>query len=442
MVRVGIRREDKNEWERRAPLTPDHVAGLIEDHGVDFTVQPSPLRAFPDRDYRAAGAEVAEGLADCRVVLGVKEIPLARLAAARTYVFFSHTGKAQAYNMPLLRRILDLRCTLLDYEHVLDERGRRLIFFGRFAGYAGMIDALWALGRRFADEGRRTPFERIRLAHDYASLDEATSHVARVGDALRHSGIPEGLRPIVFAFTGSGNVTRGAREIFERLPHVELHLEELRGFARDPERPRNVVYGLHLQRAQRYERIDGAPVRIEDLEREPKRFRGAIPGLLEHLSVLVHGAYWKPAQPRLLTIDDLRRHWADVARPKLRLIADVSCDVRGGIEATVHVTTPSDPVFVYDLERDEAVGGVHGRGPVVLAVDNLPCQLPVESSEHFGDTLQRFVPLLARCDWDAAFEDLPLPPEMRDAVIAHRGRLTPRFAHLARHLPPAAGTRD
>src|SRR6185295_18828131 len=228
---IGIRREDKNEWERRVPLTPDHVAELVEQHGVAVHVQPSSIRAFPDKDYRSAGAEVDERLAAPRVILGVKEIPSELLLPGRTYLFFSHTSKGQAYNMPMLQRILELGSTLVDYEHVLDERGRRLIFFGRYAGHAGMIDALWALGRRLAAEGISTPFERVRLAHDYSSLDEAASHIARIGESLRHTGVPAGLHPLIVGFTGSGNVSRGALEIFDRLPHVEVDAEELAGIA-------------------------------------------------------------------------------------------------------------------------------------------------------------------------------------------------------------------
>ncbi len=434
MLRVGVRREDKNEWERRAPLTPDHLTELIETHGLEFAVQPSPIRIFPDRDYCATGATIDEKLAGCRLILGIKEIPPRELEAAKTYLYFSHTSKGQPHNMPALRHLLELGSTLLDYEHILDERGRRLVFFGRFAGYAGMIDALWALGRRYAAEGYPTPFESVRLAHDYSSLDEATHHIARVGERLRHTGVPDALRPIVFAFTGSGNVARGALEIFDRLPHVELLPEELAQLVHDPAQPRNVVYRVNLRRDQRFERSDGGPCDLAELAEHPERFRSSLPRWLPYLHVVVHGAWWKPAQPRLLSIADLRDHWARQAHPRLRLLADISCDIDGGIEATVRATTPAEPVYVYDLLRGETRDGVRGAGPVVLAIDNLPCQLPAESSDHFGDTLLRFMPQLAGCDWERPFVELDLPAEMKNAVIVHRGELTPRYRHLEQHL--------
>ncbi len=426
---IGIRREDKNEWERRAPLTPDHVALLVAKLGLRFTVQPFPRRAFADLEYRSAGARLEEDLGGCDLILGVKEIPLDKLLPGKAYLFFSHTTKQQAYNVPLLRRLLDLRCTLIDYEQILDERGRRLIFFGRHAGYAGMIDTLWALGQRLAAEGIATPIERVRLAHEYSSLDEATHHISRIGEELRRTGVPDTMRPVVCGFTGSGNVTRGALEIIQRLPSVEVAPEQLDGLLEDEQVLRNVVYTVKFQRDHRYRRLDGGPVDVEELTRHPERFESGIPRWLHHLTVLVHGAYWKPPQPRLLTLEQLRWLWSG-PRPKLRVIADISCDIHGAIEATVRAGTPGNPVYVYDLDRDQAVDGVRQPGPVMMTVDNLPCQLPRESSQHFGDALMRFVPALARCDWSRPLDRLGLPEELARAIVVHHGELTPNYFYL------------
>ena len=336
--------------------------------------------------------------------------------------------------MPVLSRLLELGSTLIDYEQVVDERGRRLIFFGRYAGHAGMIDALWALGRRLAVEGFTTAFERVRLAHDYSNLDEATHHIHRIGERLRHTGLPPELYPVGCAFTGSGNVSRGSQEVFDRMPYVEVAPEELETLAQDTQRPRNVIYKTILERRHRFERIASGPFNQEELEKHPQRYRSGLPRFLPHITMLVHGAFWSPDQPRLISIDDLKQLWKNQERPRLRVIADISCDIGGGIEVTVRPTTPGEPVFVYDLERGETIDGVRGQGPVVLAVDNLPCQLPTESSEHFADTLARFVPVLARCDWQVPFKQLELPRTIADAIVVHRGELTPRFEYLSRHL--------
>lgn len=434
MRRVGLRREDKNEWERRVALTPDHVAELAERDDLAVTIQPSERRAFPDRDYRAAGAVIDEDLSACDVIFGIKEVPPDKLVPGRPHAFFSHVIKGQPANMPMLSRLLELGSSLVDYERIVDRRGRRLVFFGRYAGYAGMIDALWALGRRLAAEGFATPFERVRLAHDYSSLDEATHHLSRIGEELRHRGLPEELRPMVFGFTGSGNVSLGAQEIAERLPIVEVLPEELAAIPSGADYPRNVLYKVAFERQHRFRRADGGPFDAAELDAAPERYTGGLERWLGELTLLVHGSFWSPPQPRLVTIEGLGRLWSGPAPPRLRVLADISCDVGGGIECTVRATSPGDPVYVYDLRSGRDLPGVAGCGPVVLAVDNLPCQLPAEASEHFGDTLLRFVPQLAACPWHEPLDALGLPEELARAVIVHRGELTPRYAYLAEHL--------
>jgi alpha-aminoadipic semialdehyde synthase len=410
---IGIRREDKNRWERRAPLTPDHVAELTR-HGVAVAVEPSPVRVFADEAYRAAGASLVDDLSSCPVVFGVKEIPLARLASETAYLFFAHVTKGQPGNMPMLRRLMELGSTLVEYEKIVDERGRRLVFFGRHAGFAGMIDTLATLGRRFRHEGIDSPFATFKLAHEYTDLEEAHAELARVAGIIRRDGVPEALHPLVVGFTGSGNVSKGAQEIFDQLPYEDVIPEDLPSLFTNADLPRNLLYKVIFTR--------------ED------RFGGAIAPGLSYLTALVNGIYWEPGQPRVVTITDLGALYANGSSPRLRVIGDITCDLHGSIEANVKITTPGDPVYVYDVDTGQALRGVAGRGPVVLAVDNLPCELPVDASQHFGDALLRFLPALARCEWQQPFESLELQDEIRRAVVVHRGRLTPDYLHLERHL--------
>jgi alpha-aminoadipic semialdehyde synthase len=410
---IGIRREDKNRWERRAPLTPEHVAELTR-HGVDVAVEPSTLRVFPDEAYRAAGARVVDDLSSCPLVLGVKEIPVERLNPGTAYFYFAHVTKGQPANMPMLRRLIELRATLVDYEKIADDRGRRLVFFGRHAGFAGMLDTLAALGKRLLWEGIDSPFASLRWAHDYADLEEAHAALARVADTIRRDGVPDALHPLVVGFTGSGNASKGAQEIFDQLPYEEILPEDLSSMFANEDLPRNILYKVVFTRSDRF----GAPMAPH----------------LRHLTALVNGIYWEPGHPRVARLDDIRELFGGDAAPRLRVIGDISCDLGGSIEANVRITTPGDPVYVYDTVSGEAVSGVAGRGPVILAVDNLPCELPVDASQHFGDALLRFLPALSRCDWSRPFDALELQDEIRRAVIVHRGRLTPSYADLARHL--------
>lgn len=435
---IAVRKEDKNRWERRAPLTPDHVAQLVREQGISIRVEPASRRAFPDVDYTRAGAELSLDLHPAKVILGVKEVPVEKILPEKVYVFFSHVIKGQDYNMPMLRALMERGCTLIDYEPIADAKGRRLIFFGRHAGYAGMLDTLWALGQRLRVEGFETPFEELRPALQYSSLDEATSRVAHVGHLIRRQGLPTGLRPVVFAFTGSGNVSQGAQEVFDRLPFETIDPEALPGLPEDRDRPRNVVYKTILERHHRVERAGGGPFDARELDEHPERYRSALGPLLPHITVFVNGIYWDPRHPRLISIADLDELWKHDPQPKLRVIGDITCDIGGSIEATVEATTPGEPIFVYDLDAREKRYGAAGRGPVIMSVDNLPSELPVEASEHFGDSLLRFVPVLARCDWTRPFEELELPHEIRRAVIVHEGKLTPDYQYLTGPLEAAA----
>ena len=233
------------------------------------------------------------------------------------------------------------------------------------------------------------------------------------------------------AFAGSGNVSKGAQEVFERLPYLDVDAQDLEGLAEARERPRDVLYKTVLERPQRLRRADGGFDEAE-YRHHPDRYASRMAEHLPHLSILVNGTFWEPGLPTLVTVDQIGRLWRDSDRPKLRVIADITCDIEGSIELTVKATQADEPepLYVYDLETGEARDGVAGRGPVVLAVDNLPSELPREATERFGDSLLRFVPALARCDWSRSFHDLVLPEELHRAVVVHRGSLTPRYSSL------------
>lgn len=423
---IGIRREDKNAWERRAPLTPEAVKRLLA-HDVEIRVQTSKKRVFSDAEYRQAGAQIVPDMKGCTAVFGVKEIPVERIRAGVTYVFFSHTVKGQPANMPLLRKVLDLQCRLIDYERVVDARGRRLIFFGKYAGIAGMIDSLWALGLRFKAEGHSTPFEKLKPAHDYASLEDALAAVSAAGDRIYREGLPGAFSPLLTVFTGRGNVSRGAQLVYDRLPVETLEYENL--IEGDIPRSRYKIYKVEMAMRDLFEAVEsGREFSYKEYHDHPERFRSTFPRFLEQVSVLVNGIFWEPRYPKLLTRELLRDVWAE-APGRLRVIGDISCDVGGSIEANVKATDSSDPVYVYEPATGKTVPGVKGDGPVVMAVDNLPCELPRESSTEFSDHLEPFVLEIARGD------DLSDP--VRKAVVAFDGRLAPEYSYLAKSLQSA-----
>ncbi len=429
---IAIRREDKNIWERRAPLTPDDVEMLIREQSLGFVVQPSPIRVFCDELYESAGAAIHEDLSSADLVIGVKEMPEETFRTGGTYLFFSHTIKGQPYNMPMLKRLMELGCNLVDYETIADEKGLRLVFFGTHAGLAGMIDGLWLLGQRLSSEGHETPLAAIKQAKEYSSLEEAESRIREAGEALGRKGLPSSLPPLVVGFAGYGNVSQGAQEILDLLPHREVTPEELPGLC-DRADNSGLWKVVFKEEHMAEPRDPGRSFVLQEYYDSPEQFQGIFSRYVPHLSVLVNCIFWTEKYPRLVSRELLRELFAGES-PRLRVIADLSCDVGGSIECTLKCTDSGTPAYVYLPDEDRIVDGWEGRGPVVLAVDNLPCEIPKDSTEHFSRAVRDFLPELATCDFARPFEKLELSPPLRRALIVHQGRLTPGYEYLEEKL--------
>lgn len=432
---IGIRREDKSKWERRVPIVPRDVHRLRSEHAVGVVVQPSGHRAFGDEEFVLAGATIQEDLSSCSAIFGIKEIPSYALEPGLAYVFFAHVIKGQPTNMAMLQRILDLGCTLIDYEKITDDQGRRLIFFGRQAGQAGMVDTLWALGQRLKWEGIANPFQALLPMPQYGGLAPATAALDVVGEWIRSAGVPSSLAPLVIGIAGYGNVSAGAQEILDRLPTIEIDPSDLARLGDDPDVSRHHVYKVVFKEKHMVERLE-QPERflLQEYYDQPQRYRGVFAQYLRHLTVLVNAIYWAPQYPRLVTKASLAGLFAADQVPKLRVIGDISCDVEGAIEATTRSTDPGSPVYVYDPASGQTVDGYAGNGPVIMAVDILPSELPRESSAEFSLALQEFIPALAAADFTAPFDDLSLPAPIKRAVISHRGVLTPDYQYLSQYL--------
>jgi alpha-aminoadipic semialdehyde synthase len=431
--RVAIRLEDKNDWERRAPLTPEAVRH-VHTQGVEVVVERFPRRAFPDADYADAGATLSDDVRDCEIVLGIKEMPTDYFRPGGAYFFFSHTIKGQPFNMDMLRSLVDRKCTLLDYERVTDAEGRRLIFFGRYAGIAGMIDTFWALGRRLEALGHPTPFRDLKPTHEYPDLGAAKAALSRVGQRIAEEGLPDLLRPMVVGFTGYGHVSRGAWEVFDLLPHAEVEPDELGGFVERGGAPRDHLARVVYKEEHLVEPVD--PSRPFDLQHyydHGEEYRSRFGPHLEWLTVLVNGIFWAPQYPKLADADQLRTLFAG-GRPRLLVVGDITCDVDGSLACTVRDTEPGDPVYVYDPVNGQATSGFEGSGLAVMAVGNLPCELPREASETFSEALLPFIPDLAGADLSGDLETARLPDPIRRSVILWRGDFTPEFSYMSDFL--------
>ena len=431
---LGIRREDKNRWERRVPLIPDHVQQLKELYGIETVIQPSRIRVFSDKEFQRVGASVQDSLGPSSVIFAVKELPVDVFEHGKTYVFFSHTIKGQTHNMPMFKKMMQMGCTLIDYERIVDPSGRRLVFFGRFAGLAGMVDTLWTFGQRVEWEGIASPFHRIKQTIHYKNLDDIKKHLISVGTEIKTKGLPQSLTPLIIGFAGYGNVSIGAQEILDLLPVIEVRPENLASIF---EKPSNkVLYKVVFKEEHMVEPTKpGTKFDLQDYYKHPENYRSVFTQYLPFLSIIMNCVFWSARYPHFITKDYMRKSYEHNELHRLKVIGDISVDVNGAVEFTEKTTSPDAPVFVYNPLTGAIQDGYRGDGVVIMAVDNLPCELPGESSESFSETLLRFVPAIMKADFTVPdFDSLALPPEIKNAVILYHGKLTPDYQYINKFL--------
>jgi len=429
---IGIGREEKNIWERRVPLIPAHVGELVREHGLDIRVQTSPIRIFPDRDFQREGARIVNDLTSCAIVFAIKEIPIHVLEKGKVYLFFTHTTKGQSHNMPMLKKMVDLGCTVIDYEKIVNEKGQRLLFFGRQAGEAGMIETLWSLGQRLNVEGKKNnPFLEIRQTHTYPSLAAAKEDIQKVGSHIRSRGLDPSLVPLVCGFTGYGHVSQGAQEIFELLPSEEIQPDALGAFFKAKKFSANRLYKVVFKESDMVRpKAREVPFALQDYYDHPEKYEPVFDSYVPYLTILVNCIFWSPKYPKYVTKEFLRRLYGGPTAPRLRVIGDITCDINGSMECTIKATEPDVPSFVYDPFQDVARDGFTGNGPVVMAVDNLPAEIPLESSVFFSGALKSFVPGIAAADFSGRLADCRLPDPIRRALILFRGQFTPEYEYM------------
>ncbi|MCK4360660.1 MAG: hypothetical protein KAV70_02865 [Bacteroidales bacterium] len=431
---IGIRHEDKYVMERRVPLTPKHIKNLIKNQNLEVLVESSPKRIFKDEEFEKAGAIITNDLSKAPVIFGVKEIPESYFEKGKTYIFFSHVIKGQEYNMPMLKKMMEKKNNLIDYEKIMDEQGRRLIFFGKYAGLAGMINSLWSLGLRLKHFGLETPFIKIKQSHLYNSLEEAKKDISKVGFEITEKGLPKELTPLTIGFTGYGNVSMGAQEITNLLPVKEISPSELLDLKNRPDRPNNVIYKIIFKEEDLSEPLDNnMEFDLQDYYTHPEKYKDQFEKYIKHLTVLMNCMYWDERYPRIITKDYLEKLYKE-GNPKLTVIGDITCDPDGSIECTHKGTEIEDPVFVYNPYTRKPVMGHEGEGIMIMSVDILPSELPRESSIYFGDTFLKYVKAIATSDYNVPFELLNLPNPIKKAVILHQGKLTPDYEYIAEYL--------
>ncbi|XP_045609079.1 alpha-aminoadipic semialdehyde synthase, mitochondrial isoform X1 [Procambarus clarkii] len=439
---LGIRREDQSVWERRAPLGPSQVRQLVKN-GVKVIVQPSNRRAYPMQAYQNVGAKVQEDLSEAPVIIGVKQVPIDQLIPNRTYCFFSHTIKAQEANMPLLDAILEKNIRLIDYERMCDRQGQRVVAFGKYAGVAGMINVLNGLGLRLLALGHHTPFMHIGPAHNYRNTEMARQSIRDTGYEISLGMMPNSIGPLTFIFTGTGNVSQGAQEIVQELPHEYVSVKALKKVAEHGSTSK--IYCCEVSRRDHLVKKDGGKYDAVEYEEHPERYISVFAHkVAPYASVIINGIYWALNSPKLLTIPDAKyllqpvyTPWLPTSRGspslphRMLAICDISADPGGSIEFMTECTTIDTPFCLYDADQNKDTKSFKGPGVLVCSIDNMPTQLPREATDSFGSLLLPHMYDILQSDASKPFEEQSFTHEVHGAVITSGGRLTENFEYIA-----------
>lgn len=393
MITIALIREGKVPADNRVALTPTQCKWIKKHHpNVNVVVQHSPDRCFSDAEYKRAGIEVVDDISNCDILLGIKEVPVKDLVPNKTYLFFSHTKKKQPYNQKLLQTIVEKNITLIDYECLEHEDGQRIIGFGFFAGIVGAHNGMMVYGNRTGafSLGRVHQHKTFRkLMHTYFGLK-----------------IPN----IKIAVTGSGRVAQGISEIMNLMQIREVEKEEFleREFAYP-------VY-VHLKGSDLYtHKVDGSYSR-SDFHQNPTAYKSLFPMYTRATDILMNGVYWDKNVPRLFEKED-------VQRPDFRIqvIADVTDDTNGSVPINLGDQSIADPVYGVDRQTLEKTAPYLPTSVDVMAVGNLPNELPRDASRYFGEQLLKFVlPAVLKGN----------DPIIEKATIVKEGNLTEHFQYL------------
>ena len=394
-MRIGIIREGKNPPDSRVPFSPQQAAALPKLFpGLEVLVQPSPTRCYADAEYREAGVELQEDLSDCDVLMGVKEVPIKDLIGGKTYFFFSHTKKAQPYNQPLMRALIDKKIRMVDYETLTHADGSRVLGFGTWAGIVGAHNAFKTWGDRTGKLSLPAAYE----VHDYEALKDLYKSVQ--------------LPPLRIVLTGSGRVAQGGLEVLRLLQIREISPEDFRT------NTYNEAVFTHLKGGDLYQRKAGGGYDRDEFHAAPEGYDCTFEPYLSNTDILINGIYWQESIDRLFRKEDVQR---DDFR--IRVISDVTCDADGSVPINVGASTIADPVYGISRKTLQKTTPFQDTDDNidVMAVDNLPNELPRDASAYFGEQLIKYiVPALLEQDNDI----------IRRATICEDGKLTPQFSYL------------
>jgi saccharopine dehydrogenase (NAD+, L-lysine-forming) len=393
--KIGVLREEKSPPDKRVPLTPLICSELSKSYpNVEIVVQPSEIRCYSDEEYTSFGVTLQEDLSDCDILMGVKEVPAEKLIAGKSYFFFSHTIKKQPHNRKLMQALIAKKIRMIDYETLTDRNNNRIIGFGRYAGIVGAYNGILGYGLKY-DLFRLKPAHECR---DRAEMEEE----------LKRAKLPN----IKIVLTGGGRVANGAIETLSVLKIRKVTPEEfLMANFREP------VY-CQLNPRDYVERGNDGNFDLKEFFTQPGNFVSKFPPFTKVSDLYISTHYWDPRAPRMFTKEDMQ-----APDFKMSVIADVTCDIDGSVPSTIRASSIAHPFYGYNILTGQEDLPFRKDTICVMAVDNLPCELPRNASDDFGkDLTERVLPFIFGEDPDQIIER---------ASICRDGKLTPPYAYLS-----------
>ena len=393
-MKFGIIKERKNPPDRRVVFTPEELMRLKKEHPeAQIKVESSDIRVFADAEYSVFDIEISTDMTDCDVLFGVKEVPIEALIPNKKYFFFSHTIKKQAHNRKLLKAVLEKNIELYDHETIVDQNNKRLIGFGRYAGIVGAYNGIRAFGVKFE-------LFTLPKAETLSGKDALIAKLRRLI-----------LPPIKIVLTGHGKVASGAKEILDGMKMKQVSIENYL--------TKNYSESVYVQIdvLDYNKRKDGLLKDKTDFYENPKDYISDFERFTKVSDIFMAGHFYGNDAPIILSREMLLAN-----DNKIKIVADISCDVEGPIACTIKASTIADPFFGYHPFEDKEVDVFHPAAIVVMSVDNLPCELPKDASEGFGEMfMEHVVPAFFNGDKDGI---------LQRAKMTENGKLTKRFEYL------------
>lgn len=378
------------------------------------------------------------------MIFGVKEVPIENLMENKTYFMFSHTIKAQSYNMPLLDKFLEKKLRIVDFECIREdkpENAQRLVAFGRYAGIAGAFDFIRGCGEFLLQKGFQTPLVFLGSSYMYEDFSAMKDALRRISVNIEKGGLPKAHSPMVFAVTGTGRVSQGILEVLKELPHEFVQPDDLESFIEKNQDNKQackkiVISVFSAEHLVELKEPTDEPFNKKHYYDEPGLYHSKFHKYLPYVSWLINGIYWEPKYPRVLTKKDLIRA-KDLGKLRLMGVSDISADYDGSIEFTSEFTSIEEPFLVWDIygrEFRRKVAEADENCILFHSVDHLPAEMPKEASNHFGAQLCRFVESICNSPISSSLEQQQkeLPPEIFNAILCCHGNLTPNYQYIAR----------